>query len=78
MPPVLGLLKAVAHLSAIRRVDVNTSTNRAMIQWDKSVTPLSKIITALHEIGYKAYPFQADLEASSNKLRLYSPWVSPA
>jgi Cu2+-exporting ATPase len=43
--------KQLLNLSAIRRVDVNTSTNRAMIQWDKSVTPLSKIITALHEIG---------------------------
>ncbi|AXV65483.1 cadmium-translocating P-type ATPase [Pseudoalteromonas lipolytica] len=59
--------KQLLNLSAIRRVDVNTSTNRAMIQWDKSVTPLSKIITALHEIGYKAYPFQADLEASQKQ-----------
>ncbi|GGF05677.1 heavy metal translocating P-type ATPase [Pseudoalteromonas gelatinilytica] len=59
--------KQLLNLKAIKRVDVNTSTNRAMIQWDKSVTPLSQIITSLHEIGYKAYPFQADLEASQKQ-----------
>ncbi|WP_404339816.1 heavy metal translocating P-type ATPase [Pseudoalteromonas mariniglutinosa] len=55
--------KQLLNLPGITRVDVNTSTNRAMIQWQKSATLLSEIITALHKIGYKAYPFQADLEA---------------
>ncbi|MGO2291551.1 MAG: heavy metal translocating P-type ATPase [Pseudoalteromonas sp.] len=54
-------------LGSIKRVDVNTSTNRAMIQWDKSSTPLSEIIKSLLEIGYKAYPFQADIEASQKQ-----------
>lgn len=55
--------KQLLSLGSIKRVDVNTSTNRAMILWDKSATPLSEIIESLHSIGYKAYPFQADLEA---------------
>ncbi|WP_273050178.1 heavy metal translocating P-type ATPase metal-binding domain-containing protein, partial [Pseudoalteromonas sp.] len=55
--------KQLLNLKTVKRVDVNTSTNRAMIQWDKTRTPLSEIITALAKIGYKAYPFQSDIEA---------------
>ena len=55
--------KQLLNLNTVKRVDVNTSTNRAMIQWDKTTTPLSEIITALAKIGYKAYPFQSDIEA---------------
>jgi P-type Cu2+ transporter len=59
--------KQLLNLQSIKRVDVNTSTNRAMIQWDKSVTALSEIITALAKVGYKAYPFQSDLEAQQKQ-----------
>ena len=55
--------KQLLNLKSVKRVDVNTSTNRAMIHWDKNATPLSELITSLAEIGYKAYPFQSDLEA---------------
>jgi Cu2+-exporting ATPase len=60
--------KQLLNLNSVKRVDVNTSTNRAMIQWDKAVTPLSEIITALARIGYKAYPFQSDIEAQQKQL----------
>ncbi|KPH64199.1 heavy metal translocating P-type ATPase [Pseudoalteromonas porphyrae] len=60
--------KQLLNIPAIKRVDVNTSTNRAMIQWDKERTPLSELIKSLMEIGYKAYPFQADIEASQKQL----------
>lgn len=59
--------KQLLNLKTVTRVDVNTSTNRAMIQWDKSRTPLSEIITTLAKIGYKAYPFQADVEAQQKQ-----------
>lgn len=59
--------KQLLNLKSVKRVDVNTSTNRAMIQWDKSATPLSELITSLAEIGYKAYPFQSDLEAQQKQ-----------
>ena len=59
--------KQLLSLKTVKRVDVNTSTNRAMIQWDKTNTPLSEIITSLAEIGYKAYPFQADDEAQQKQ-----------
>ncbi|MBH0028605.1 cadmium-translocating P-type ATPase [Pseudoalteromonas sp. SWN29] len=59
--------KQLLNLNTVKRVDVNTSTNRAMIQWDKTRTPLSEVITALAKIGYKAYPFQADTEAQQKQ-----------
>ena len=59
--------KQLLNLNTVKRVDVNTSTNRAMIQWDKTSTPLSEIITALAKIGYKAYPFQSDIEAQQKQ-----------
>ena len=59
--------KQLLNLTSVKRVDVNTSTNRAMIQWDKTSTPLSEIITALAKIGYKAYPFQADTESQQKQ-----------
>ncbi|GAA60875.1 Cu2+-exporting ATPase [Pseudoalteromonas sp. BSi20652] len=59
--------KQLLNLNTVKRVDVNTSTNRAMIQWDKTSTPLSEVITALAKIGYKAYPFQADIEAQQKQ-----------
>lgn len=59
--------KQLLNLTSVKRVDVNTSTNRAMIQWDKTSTPLSEIITALAKIGYKAYPFQSDIEAQQKQ-----------
>ncbi|MBB1454633.1 heavy metal translocating P-type ATPase [Pseudoalteromonas sp. SG43-5] len=59
--------KQLLNLKTVKRVDVNTSTNRAMIQWDKTNTPLSEIITSLAKIGYKAYPFQSDIEAQQKQ-----------
>ncbi|HDY90930.1 MAG TPA: heavy metal translocating P-type ATPase, partial [Pseudoalteromonas sp.] len=59
--------KQLLNLTSVKRVDVNTSTNRSMIQWDKTSTPLSEIITALAKIGYKAYPFQADTESQQKQ-----------
>jgi Cu2+-exporting ATPase len=59
--------KQLLTLKGVNRVDVNTSTHRAMIIWDKNHTLLSDIIQALMQIGYKAYPFQADEEASQKQ-----------
>ena len=49
------------------RVDVNTSTYRAMIKWQKDVVKLSEIIESLARIGYRAYPFQIDEEENQKK-----------
>ncbi|WP_440055811.1 heavy metal translocating P-type ATPase [Pseudoalteromonas sp. T1lg65] len=59
--------KQLLALAGVRRVDVNTSTHRAMILWQPEHVKLSEIIKALLEIGYKAYPFQADEEAAQKQ-----------
>lgn len=59
--------KQLLALPGVTRVDVNTSTYRAMILWNKNTVLLSEIIKALMEVGYKAYPFQADDEAEQKQ-----------
>lgn len=59
--------KQLLALGGIVRVDVNTSTHRAMIVWQDKHVKLSDIIKSLMEIGYKAYPFQADEEAAQKQ-----------
>lgn len=59
--------KQLLALKGVIRVDVNTSTHRAMIIWNKNHTLLSNIIQSLIQIGYKAYPFQADEEANQKQ-----------
>lgn len=59
--------KQLLSLGGIVRVDVNTSTHRAMIVWQNDQVKLSEIIKSLMEIGYKAYPFQADEEAAEKQ-----------
>ncbi|BBN81393.1 copper-translocating P-type ATPase [Pseudoalteromonas sp. A25] len=59
--------KQLLALNGVTRVDVNTSTHRAMIIWDAKRVLLSDIIKSLMQIGYKAYPFQADEEAAQKQ-----------
>ncbi len=54
--------KQLLNFQDIVRVDVNTSTHRAMIQWQGTHLKLSDVIAALAKIGYQAYPFQHDDE----------------
>lgn len=59
--------KQLLNLGHVVRVDVNTSTYRAMIKWDQSALKLSTIIESLARIGYRAYPFQQDHEEQQKK-----------
>ncbi|OUL59698.1 heavy metal translocating P-type ATPase [Pseudoalteromonas ulvae] len=59
--------KQLLSLAGIIRVDVNTSTHRALIHWHRPSIKLSQIIESLAKIGYQAYPFQADEEEHQKK-----------
>lgn len=59
--------KQLLKLGHVVRVDVNTSTFRASVKWDKTKLKLSEIIEALARIGYRAYPFQVDDEEQQKK-----------
>lgn len=48
------------RFSAISRIHVNTTTNRATIHWDDSQMKLSALLGELSSIGYPSTPFQVD------------------
>jgi P-type Cu2+ transporter len=52
--------KQVSNLLGVEFVRVNTVTNRAMIRWDSTKIKLSQLLTTIHQLGYKAAPFDAD------------------
>lgn len=50
------------QLDGIAVVDINYSTHRARIRWDPARISLSRILAAVAEIGYNAYPYDAEHE----------------
>jgi len=51
------------HLSALHgvvQVSVNLSTHEAEITWQPDQLPLSQLLLAIHQIGYRASPWRAD------------------
>lgn len=58
------------HLDGVQKVVVNSSTERVQVSWNGQQARLSQVLRAIHQVGYKALPFQqADLEASYEKKR---------
>lgn len=54
----------------VSKVVVNSATERLYVEWQAEATRLSQILQAIHQVGYKALPFQqADLEATYEKKR---------
>lgn len=50
------------HLQQVPGVislQVNLTTHRATVKWDKQQLPLSKILATIRGVGYQAYPFDA-------------------
>ncbi|RAJ98916.1 heavy metal translocating P-type ATPase [Aliidiomarina maris] len=57
-------------LTGVQHVVVNATTDRVNVKWQPSALKLSDIIAAIHQIGYRALPFQqADLEQTFEKKR---------
>ncbi|MGL6261794.1 heavy metal translocating P-type ATPase [Vibrio sp. WXL210] len=52
--------KHVAAHPGVLSISVNTTTLRALLVWDESVTRLSEVLSIIHQLGYKAAPFEAD------------------
>ncbi|MCW8330857.1 cadmium-translocating P-type ATPase [Photobacterium sp. SDRW27] len=52
-------LKREAGVISIR---VNTTTHRALLAWDPAQTKLSHLLSVIHQLGYKAAPFEADAQ----------------
>lgn len=57
--------KQVSNKTGVLSIRVNTTTNRAILAWDKSKTRLSELLSAIHQLGYKAAPFEADKQEAA-------------
>lgn len=53
--------RKISSLSGIEKCSVNTSSARLSLKWQSEQLKLSDILVALAQIGYKAYPFKADI-----------------
>ncbi len=50
----------ISALNGVISININYSTRRARLRWDNERIQLSDILTAIHDIGYKAYPYDAE------------------
>lgn len=57
--------KKVSAQPGVVSIRVNTTTNRALLSWDASQAKLSSLLSSIHELGYKAAPFEADKQEAS-------------
>ncbi|MDA0147547.1 heavy metal translocating P-type ATPase [Vibrio sp. LaRot3] len=57
--------KQLSHTNGVAQIRVNTTTNRAILAWDKQKTRLSELLSVIHKLGYKAAPFEADQQEAA-------------
>ncbi|WP_029827278.1 heavy metal translocating P-type ATPase, partial [Vibrio parahaemolyticus] len=57
--------KQVSSAKGLVSIRVNTTTNRALLAWDKTQVKLSELLSVIHNLGYKAAPFEADKQEAS-------------
>ncbi|HHX8518703.1 TPA: heavy metal translocating P-type ATPase [Vibrio diabolicus] len=57
--------KQVSNTTGLVSIRVNTTTNRALLAWDKTQVRLSELLSVIHKLGYKAAPFEADKQEAS-------------
>ncbi|MGR5195368.1 heavy metal translocating P-type ATPase [Vibrio rotiferianus] len=57
--------KQVSGVKGLISIRVNTTTNRALLAWDKTQVRLSELLSVIHRLGYKAAPFEADKQEAS-------------
>ncbi|MGF1689831.1 heavy metal translocating P-type ATPase [Photobacterium kagoshimensis] len=54
--------KQLMREAGIISIRVNTTTHRALLAWDPEQTKLSHLLSCIHQLGYKAAPFEADAQ----------------
>lgn len=50
--------KQLRQLPGLQFINVNTTLHRVVVRWEQDKLKLSTILTEIHKVGYKAYPFQ--------------------
>ena len=54
--------KQLMREAGVISIRVNTTTHRALLSWDPSQNKLSQLLAVIHQLGYKAAPFEADAQ----------------
>lgn len=62
--------KQLKQLPDIASVNINASTQRALLRWNSTALPLSHILKTITALGYQASPFVADQEEQVFKVEL--------
>ncbi|MCE9687361.1 heavy metal translocating P-type ATPase metal-binding domain-containing protein [Shewanella sp. AS16] len=57
----------VKQLKGVQQILVNSTTQRALISWDKQLIKLSDILGQISRIGYQAAPYQLDDQETLSK-----------
>lgn len=57
--------KQLSHTTGVILIRVNTTTNRAILAWNNSQAKLSELLSTIHQLGYKAAPFEADQQEAA-------------
>ena len=59
--------QTIAALPGVEQVQVNYSTQRALVHWDDERIKLSEILQAIRSIGYRALPYNAQQQQDSHR-----------
>ncbi|MGB2080056.1 MAG: heavy metal translocating P-type ATPase, partial [Vibrio sp.] len=62
--------KQLRRVDGVTHIQVNVTTSRAALSWDDSKTTLSQLLTQIHQLGYKAAPFEANRQEANYHAQL--------
>jgi len=64
--------KQLRQLPGLQFINVNTTLHRVVIRWHQETLKLSRILTEIRKVGYKAYPFQINQQEALYTLQAKS------
>lgn len=62
--------KQLRQNPGVIKILVNITTSRAQLIWDDTQTSLSELLTQIHKLGYKAAPFEANIQEANYHAQL--------
>ncbi|UPW20541.1 cadmium-translocating P-type ATPase [Agarivorans sp. TSD2052] len=62
--------KQLSHIGGVNKIHVNSTTQRATLNWNDQQTKLSQLLSEVQKLGYKATPFQTDKQEELDR-KLY-------
>ncbi len=72
--------RAVGRLAGVVGVEVNATTRRAQVRWNRAALAPSRVFAAIRDVGYTAWPYEegriAALDARERSALLRRLWVA--